>query len=71
MGMSKKGNGKQDAIILKTLDELVPKNHIVRKMQRHLDLTFIYEEVKHLYSDMGQKGLDPVVFFNSLNFIKD
>ena len=38
MGMSRNLNGKQDAIILKTLDELVPKNHIVRKMERHLDL---------------------------------
>ena len=66
MGMTKKENGKQDAMILKTLDELVPRSHIVRKMERHLDLRFIYEEVKHLYSDMGQKGLDPVVFFKIL-----
>jgi transposase len=66
MGMKQNPRGKQDAMILKTLDELVPKNHIVRKMERHLDLTFIYEEVKHLYSDMGQKGLDPVVFFKIL-----
>jgi len=66
MGMSQKGRGKQDAMIMRTLDELVPKNHMVRKMERHLDLTFIYEEVKQLYSEMGQKGLDPVVFFKIL-----
>jgi transposase len=66
MGMTEKGRGKQDAMILRTLDELVPRNHLVRKMERHLDLTFIYDEVKHLYSNMGQKSLDPVVFFKIL-----
>jgi transposase len=66
MSMRKNTNGKQDAIILKTLDELVPKNHIVRKMEGHLDLSFVYEEVSHLYSDVGQKSLDPVVFFKIL-----
>jgi transposase len=44
----------------------VPKSHIVRKMERHLELTFIYDEVKHLYSDMGQKSLHPIVFFKIL-----
>lgn len=66
MSMTKNENGKQDAIILKTLEELVPRNHIVRKMERHLDLSFIYSEVSHLYSDIGQKSLDPVVFFKIL-----
>jgi transposase len=66
MGMKKNLNGKQDEMILRTLNELVPKNHIVRKMERHLDLTFIYDEVAHLYSDLGQKSLDPVVFFKIL-----
>lgn len=66
MGMTKNTNGKQDAMILKTLNDLMPKSHIVRKIERHLDLTFIYEEVNHLYSEMGQKGLDPVVFFKIL-----
>jgi len=66
MSMTKNENGKQDAIILKTLDELVPRNHIVRKMERHLDLSFVYGEVGHLYSDIGQKSLDPVVFFKIL-----
>ena len=66
MGMSEKSKVKQDTMILKTLDELVPKGHIVRKMERHLDLTFIYDEVKHLDSDVDQKGIDPVVFFKIL-----
>ena len=66
MSMTKNENGKQDAMILRTLDELVPKSHIVRKMERHLDLSFIYSEVSHLYSDIGQKSLDPVVFFKIL-----
>lgn len=66
MSMTKNMNGKQEAIILKTLDELVPRNHIVRKMERHLDLSFVYGEVTHLYSDTGKKSLDPVMFFKIL-----
>ena len=66
MSMRKNTNGKQDTIIMRTMEELVPKTHIVRKMERHLDLSFIYEEVSHLYSSVGNKSIDPVVFFKIL-----
>ncbi|MDR1781757.1 MAG: hypothetical protein LBR40_02030 [Bacilli bacterium] len=62
MAMTKNSRGKQDSLIMYTLDQLVPRGHLVRKMERHLDLTFIYDEVAHLYSNVGQKSLDPVVF---------
>jgi hypothetical protein len=49
-------------MILMTMDQLVPKNHIIRKMERNLDLSFIYDEVKDLYSNVGQNFLDSIVF---------
>ena len=44
-----------------SLEELVPKNHLVRKLDEALDMSFIYEEVKDLYSDFGRESIDPVV----------
>lgn len=63
MSMSKNERSKQDELILKTMDQCVPQDHIVRKMEEHLDLTFIYAEVEYLYSNIGHRSLDPVVFF--------
>lgn len=44
-----------------TLDQLVPPNHLVRKMEAALDFSFIYELVKDLYSDVGRPSIDPVI----------
>lgn len=41
------------------LDKLVPENHTIRK----IDISFIYDKVKHLYSPYGTKSIDPVVLF--------
>ena len=46
-----------------SLDKLVPQNHIIRKIDNALDLSFIYEKVQHLYSRTGKPSIDPVVLF--------
>ena len=48
-----------------TLEDLVPQDHILRKIDRAIDFSFIYEEVEGLYSpyDMGRPGIDPVSLF--------
>ncbi len=33
-----------------TIEELVPENHFLRKLEKPLDLPFVYEETAHLYS---------------------
>ena len=43
------------------LDSLVPKNHLVRKIENAIDFSFIYDEVKDLYSPFGAPSIDPVV----------
>lgn len=54
---------KNDCIILSTLDELVPKEHLVRKLDNCIDFTFIEELVKDLYSISGRPSVPPVVLF--------
>ena len=54
---------KKDCIILSTLDELVPKDHLVRKLDNCIDFTFIEELVKDLYSVSGRPSVPPVVLF--------
>ena len=57
---------KNDCIILNTLDELVPKDHLVRKLDNCIDFTFIEELVKDLYSDFGRPSVPPVVLFKMI-----
>ena len=54
---------KKDCIILSTLEELVPKEHLVRKLDNCIDFTFIEELVKDLYSLSGRPSVPPVVLF--------
>lgn len=53
----------QSEILMTTMEEIVPENSIFRKVDKYIDFTFIYEEVKDLYSDIGRPGIDPVVLF--------
>ena len=54
---------KKDCIILSTLEELVPKEHLVRKLDNCIDFTFIEELVSDLYSVSGRPSVPPVVLF--------
>lgn len=46
-----------------SLEELVPKDHLIRKIDKAIDFSFIRDRVKHLYSDRGINSIDPVVLF--------
>lgn len=54
---------KKDSIIMRTIEELVPQEHDVRKLDSCMDWDFIYPLVKDLYSDFGRPSIDPVVLF--------
>ncbi|GIW49968.1 MAG: hypothetical protein KatS3mg080_0579 [Anoxybacillus sp.] len=46
------------------IDDLVPEDHLVRKLEKAIDFSFIYDIVKDLYSpDHGRPSIDPVVLF--------
>lgn len=51
-------------IELISLDELVPQDHLVRKLEAAIDFTFIYDLVKDKYSEeRGRPSIDPVSLF--------
>ncbi len=50
-----------------TIEDLVPENHFLRKVERSLDLSFVYEETAHLYSRRyGRPPIDPLVIVKYL-----
>ncbi len=45
-----------------SLDELVPQDHLVRKIEHSIDFSFIYDLVEDRYClDNGRPSVDPVV----------
>lgn len=47
--------------------DLVPKDHLLRKIDRLIDFSFIGEKVSHLYcADNGRPAVDPEVLFKML-----
>ena len=59
--MTKDGIANREQIEFLSLDELVPEDHLVRKLENAIDWNFIYELVKEKYSpDNGRPSLDPV-----------
>jgi transposase len=45
------------------LEELVPRDHFYRHVERVLDLSFVRELVAPYYAAGGRPSIDPVVFF--------
>ncbi|MDQ0901075.1 IS1182 family transposase [Paenibacillus sp. V4I7] len=49
------------------LDELVPDNHLVRLLQRHIDFSFITDKVKDYYHPThGRPSIDPIRLFKMM-----
>ena len=46
-----------------SLEDLVPKDHFYRHVERMLDLAFVRDLVKSCYAPIGRPSVDPVVFF--------
>lgn len=62
--MISKNKNIQSEIVMMTMEEMVPEDSIFRKIDKYIDFTFIWEEVKELYSeDNGRPSIDPVVLF--------
>lgn len=50
-----------------SIDALVPSDHLLRKVDKHIDFSFIREKVACLYcADNGRPAIDPVVLFKML-----
>ena len=57
----------QHQLEMVTLEELVPKDHLLRKIDRYIDFSFIHDEVRHLYCENnGRPAVDPIRLFKML-----
>lgn len=48
------------------IEDIVPEDHLLRLIDQHIDLSFIREKVKHLYSHTGRPSIDPEVLLRML-----
>jgi transposase len=48
------------------LDEMVPDDHLVRKIGALLDLSWAYTELAPYYSALGRPSIDPVLMIRML-----
>lgn len=65
--MLKRPGPEQTAIEMVTLDQLVPPDHLLRKIDRVIDFSFIHELTAPLYCpDNGRPPLDPTLMFKAL-----
>lgn len=57
----------QTELEMVTLEELVPKDHLLRLIDRHIQFDFIRTETESLYcQNNGRPAIDPVVLFKML-----
>ncbi|QOK28639.1 IS1182 family transposase [Cytobacillus oceanisediminis] len=59
--LSKHNPIQRDQIEMVALDELVPADHLVRKIEAAINFSFIYDLVKDKYSEKGRPSIDPVI----------
>lgn len=67
--MTRNAHSEREQIEMITIDQLVPENHLVRKLEAAIDFSFIYPLVEHLYSTLGRPSIDPVVLIK-MTFIQ-
>lgn len=58
---------KQQTYELVSIEDLVPENHMLRKIDRYIDFSFIDEKVRPLYCENnGRPAIDPTVLFKMI-----
>jgi transposase len=67
--LSKNTPIQRDQLEMVALDQLVPQEHLVRKMEAAIVFSFIYDLVKDVYSEVGSPSIDPVILIK-LTFIQ-
>ena len=58
--MTKNQTNEREQLEMLTIDQLVPQDHLVRKLEAAIDFSFIYPLVENLYSPNGRPSIDPV-----------
>ena len=65
--LREKAKAKQERLEMVQLEELVPKDHLLRKIEAAVDFSFIYGMCKDLYStSVGRPAVQPELLFRML-----
>ena len=65
--MLKTSKGTQAKMEIVMIDELVPDDHLLRKINKYIDFSFINEICKPYYcADNGRPAIEPVVILKML-----
>lgn len=60
--LTQKAKESREQVSIISLDDLIPEDHLVRKLDKVLDFKFVYDELKDSYClDNGRPSIDPVV----------
>lgn len=59
--MAKQSMNGRNQFTMLTLDELVPQDHLVRKVDAAINFEFIYPIVESTYSTLGRPSIDPII----------
>jgi len=62
--LNRDGESKREQIDFHSIEDLMPEDHILRKIDKAIDFSFIYDLVSGCYCpDNGRPSIDPVVLF--------
>ena len=60
--MTKDADKKREQMMMFSMDDIVPKDHMLRKIDRAINWNFIYDLVEDKYcADNGRPSMDPVM----------
>lgn len=59
--MTRRTTDSRNCFEIVSIEDLVPKDHLVRKVDKVLDFDFIYPLVESMYSSQGRPSIDPVI----------
>lgn len=60
--MTRDANKKREQMMMFSMDDMVPKDHMLRKIDRAINWNFIYDLVEDKYcADNGRPSMDPVM----------
>ena len=48
------------------IEDLIPKDHLLRQIDKHIKFAFIYDKTRELYSEKGRPCLDVVLLFKMM-----
>lgn len=64
--MLNRNENRQMKMCLVTLEDLMPREHFLRDLDRCVDFNFIYDKVEALYSNTGRPSVDPVMLIKMM-----